>query len=101
MFSENYSYYQKNSILYLGMVYWYIKNAMVIKNGLVRINMELLPHAHSIFSPWLVIVSTIQIIYAASTSSGQRNLKKKEKRIAYSSISHMGFIVRPQKILIF
>nr|YP_009461701.1 NADH dehydrogenase subunit 4 [Commiphora wightii]AUT83833.1 NADH dehydrogenase subunit 4 [Commiphora wightii] len=58
--------------------------------GLVRINMELLPHAHSIFSPWLIIVGTIQIIYAASTSPGQRNLKK---RIAYSSVSHMGFIL--------
>jgi len=52
--------------------------------------MELLPHAHSIFSPWLVIVGTIQIIYAASTSLGQRNLKK---RIAYSSVSHMGFTI--------
>nr|ARC99872.1 NADH-plastoquinone oxidoreductase subunit 4 [Petrophytum caespitosum] len=58
--------------------------------GLIRINMELLPHAHSIFSPWLIIVGTIQIIYAASTSPGQRNLKK---RIAYSSVSHMGFII--------
>nr|YP_010230858.1 NADH-plastoquinone oxidoreductase subunit 4 [Sargentodoxa cuneata]QSV10552.1 NADH-plastoquinone oxidoreductase subunit 4 [Sargentodoxa cuneata] len=58
--------------------------------GLVRINMELLPHAHSIFSPWLLIVGTIQIIYAASTSPGQRNLKK---RIAYSSVSHMGFTI--------
>nr|YP_009684285.1 NdhD [Nepenthes ventricosa x Nepenthes alata]QDQ38291.1 NdhD [Nepenthes ventricosa x Nepenthes alata] len=58
--------------------------------GLVRINMELLPHAHSIFSPWLMIVGTIQIIYAASTSPGQRNLKK---RIAYSSVSHMGFLI--------
>jgi NAD(P)H-quinone oxidoreductase subunit 4 len=58
--------------------------------GLIRINMELLPHAHSIFSPWLMIVGTIQIIYAASTSPGQRNLKK---RIAYSSVSHMGFIL--------
>nr|YP_010593725.1 NADH-plastoquinone oxidoreductase subunit 4 [Elatostema salvinioides]WAJ54402.1 NADH-plastoquinone oxidoreductase subunit 4 [Elatostema salvinioides] len=58
--------------------------------GLIRINMELLPHAHSIFSPCLMIVGTIQIIYAASTSPGQRNLKK---RIAYSSISHMGFII--------
>ncbi|CAN4125279.1 unnamed protein product [Withania somnifera] len=44
--------------------------------GLIRINMELLPHAHSIFSPWLMIIGTIQIIYAASTSLGQRNLKK-------------------------
>nr|YP_010468559.1 NADH dehydrogenase subunit D [Parietaria mauritanica]YP_010470189.1 NADH dehydrogenase subunit D [Parietaria judaica]UVF31669.1 NADH dehydrogenase subunit D [Parietaria mauritanica]UVF34842.1 NADH dehydrogenase subunit D [Parietaria judaica] len=58
--------------------------------GLVRINMELLPRAHSLFSPWLIIVGTIQIIYAASTSPGQRNLKK---RIAYSSVSHMGFII--------
>nr|YP_010484665.1 NADH dehydrogenase subunit D [Anemone nemorosa]QPD79338.1 NADH dehydrogenase subunit 4 [Anemone nemorosa]UVW80189.1 NADH dehydrogenase subunit D [Anemone nemorosa] len=58
--------------------------------GLVRINMELLPHAHSIFSPWLMIVGAIQIIYAASASPGQRNLKK---RIAYSSVSHMGFII--------
>ncbi|KAL7245515.1 hypothetical protein ACSBR2_000783 [Camellia fascicularis] len=57
---------------------------------LVRINMELLPHVHSIFSPWLMIVGTMQIIYAASTSPGQRNLKK---RIAYSSVSHMGFII--------
>nr|YP_009920903.1 NADH-plastoquinone oxidoreductase subunit 4 [Actinidia valvata]QMS48751.1 NADH-plastoquinone oxidoreductase subunit 4 [Actinidia valvata]QUI77137.1 NADH-plastoquinone oxidoreductase subunit 4 [Actinidia valvata] len=58
--------------------------------GLVRINMELLPHAHSIFSPWLIIVGTMQIIYAASTSPSQHNLKK---RIAYSSVSHMGFII--------
>nr|AOW68678.1 NADH-plastoquinone oxidoreductase subunit 4 [Intsia bijuga] len=58
--------------------------------GLVRINMELLPHAHSIFSPGLMILGAIQIIYAASTSLGQRNLKK---RIAYSSVSHMGFII--------
>jgi NAD(P)H-quinone oxidoreductase subunit 4 len=41
--------------------------------GLIRINMELLPHAHSIFSPWLIIIGAMQIIYAASTSSGQRN----------------------------
>nr|YP_010457137.1 NADH-plastoquinone oxidoreductase subunit 4 [Microtropis henryi]UUA68215.1 NADH-plastoquinone oxidoreductase subunit 4 [Microtropis henryi] len=58
--------------------------------GLVRINMELLPHAHSIFSPWLIIMGTMQIIYAASASPSQRNFKK---RIAYSSISHMGFII--------
>nr|QWE50960.1 NADH dehydrogenase subunit 4 [Casuarina equisetifolia] len=58
--------------------------------GLVRINMELLPYAHSLFAPWLIIIGTIQIIYAASASPGQRNLKK---RIAYSSVSHMGFIL--------
>ncbi|RZC65732.1 hypothetical protein C5167_009425 [Papaver somniferum] len=35
-------------------------------------------------------ISTGQIIYAALTSPGQRNLKK---RIAYSSVSHMGFTI--------
>ncbi|KEH37785.1 NADH-ubiquinone/plastoquinone (complex I) protein [Medicago truncatula] len=38
----------------------------------------------------LIILSSIQIIYADSTSFGQRNLKK---RIAYSSVSYMGFII--------
>ncbi|KAL5642059.1 hypothetical protein ACJX0J_000170 [Zea mays] len=64
-----------------------------IKDGSIRIdsvNMELLPHAHYLFSPWLVIIGAVQIIYAASTSLGQRNFKK---RIAYSSVSHMGFII--------
>ncbi|AET00630.1 NADH-ubiquinone/plastoquinone (complex I) protein [Medicago truncatula] len=37
-----------------------------------------------------MILGSIQIIYADSTSFGQRNLKK---RIAYSSVSHMGFII--------
>ncbi|XBJ24854.1 hypothetical protein VPH35_002638 [Triticum aestivum] len=58
--------------------------------GLIRINMELLPHAHYLFSPWLVIIGAVQIIYATSTSLGQQNFKK---RISYSSVSHMGFIV--------
>nr|YP_009559713.1 NADH dehydrogenase subunit D [Lycopodium clavatum]AZU95765.1 NADH dehydrogenase subunit D [Lycopodium clavatum] len=58
--------------------------------GLIRINMELLPHAHSIFAPWLVIVGASQIVYAALISLSQRNLKR---RIAYSSISHMGFVL--------
>ncbi|KAJ6827434.1 NADH dehydrogenase subunit 4 [Iris pallida] len=58
--------------------------------GLIRINIELLPHAHYMFHPWLVIVGTIQTIYTASTSLGQRKLKK---RIAYSSVSHMGFTI--------
>jgi len=58
--------------------------------GLVRINMELLPHAHYLFAPWLVSVGALQIVYGALTSLSQRNLKR---RIAYSSVSHMGFIL--------
>ncbi|KAL5645956.1 hypothetical protein ACJX0J_003750 [Zea mays] len=45
---------------------------MLLHTGLIRVNMELLPHAHYLFS------------------LGQRNFKK---RIAYSSVSHMGFII--------
>jgi NAD(P)H-quinone oxidoreductase subunit 4 len=42
------------------------------------------------FAPLLVILGVVNIIYAALTSFAQRNLKRK---IAYSSISHMGFVL--------
>nr|YP_009679367.1 NADH-plastoquinone oxidoreductase subunit 4 [Alsophila gigantea]YP_010375564.1 NADH-plastoquinone oxidoreductase subunit 4 [Alsophila metteniana]QDP70917.1 NADH-plastoquinone oxidoreductase subunit 4 [Alsophila gigantea]QXU59543.1 NADH-plastoquinone oxidoreductase subunit 4 [Alsophila metteniana] len=57
--------------------------------GLIRINLELLTRAHSIFGSWLVLFGAIQIVYASMISLSQRNLKR---RIAYSSISHMGFV---------
>lgn len=58
--------------------------------GFIRINMELLPHAHVLFAPWLVVLGAVQIVYAAFSAFGQRNLKR---RIAYSSVSHMGFVL--------
>nr|YP_009992480.1 NADH-plastoquinone oxidoreductase subunit 4 [Angiopteris yunnanensis]YP_010576393.1 NADH-plastoquinone oxidoreductase subunit 4 [Angiopteris fokiensis]QNN90665.1 NADH-plastoquinone oxidoreductase subunit 4 [Angiopteris yunnanensis]UZN43934.1 NADH-plastoquinone oxidoreductase subunit 4 [Angiopteris fokiensis] len=58
--------------------------------GLIRINMELLPHAHAIFAPWMVMFGAVQIVYASLISLNQRNLKR---RIAYSSVSHMGFVM--------
>lgn len=58
--------------------------------ALIRINMMLLPDAHKIFAPALIIIGVINIIYAACTAFAQRNLKRK---IAYSSISHMGFVL--------
>jgi NAD(P)H-quinone oxidoreductase subunit 4 len=58
--------------------------------ALLRMNAGMLPHAHSVFAPALVILGVVNIIYAAFTSFAQRNLKRK---IAYSSISHMGFVV--------
>jgi NAD(P)H-quinone oxidoreductase subunit 4 len=57
--------------------------------GIIQINMELLPHAHSIFAPWLVVIRATQIVYVAFISFSQRNFKR---IIIYSSISHMGFI---------
>lgn len=58
--------------------------------ALIRMNVEMLPAAHARFAPALVILGVVNIIYAALTSYAQRNLKRK---IAYSSISHMGFVL--------
>jgi NAD(P)H-quinone oxidoreductase subunit 4 len=57
--------------------------------ALIRMNAQMLPDAHVLFAPVLVILGVVNIIYAALTSFAQRNLKRK---IAYSSISHMGFV---------
>ncbi|MDJ0690545.1 MAG: NAD(P)H-quinone oxidoreductase subunit 4 [Xenococcaceae cyanobacterium MO_188.B32] len=58
--------------------------------ALLRMNAGMLPDAHAFFAPVLVILGVVNIIYAAFTSFAQRNLKRK---IAYSSISHMGFVL--------
>nr|YP_009548721.1 NADH-plastoquinone oxidoreductase subunit 4 [Gastoniella chaerophylla]AYW15696.1 NADH-plastoquinone oxidoreductase subunit 4 [Gastoniella chaerophylla] len=57
--------------------------------GLIRINLELLTHAHLLLGSGLMLIGGIQIVYASLISISQRNLKR---RIAYSSISHMGFV---------
>ena len=58
--------------------------------ALLRFNCQLLPDAHAKFAPILIMLGAVNIIYAALTSFAQRNLKRK---IAYSSISHMGFVL--------
>jgi NAD(P)H-quinone oxidoreductase subunit 4 len=58
--------------------------------ALIRMNAQMLPDDHAYFAPALVVLGVVNIIYAALTSFAQRNLKRK---IAYSSISHMGFVL--------
>jgi NAD(P)H-quinone oxidoreductase subunit 4 len=58
--------------------------------ALIRMNAQMLPDAHAYVAPVLVVLGVVNIIYAALTSFAQRNLKRK---IAYSSISHMGFVL--------
>jgi NAD(P)H-quinone oxidoreductase subunit 4 len=58
--------------------------------ALIRMNAGMLPDAHATFAPVLVVLGVVNIVYAALTSFAQRNLKRK---IAYSSISHMGFVL--------
>ncbi|MGL5872558.1 MAG: NAD(P)H-quinone oxidoreductase subunit 4 [Xenococcaceae cyanobacterium] len=58
--------------------------------GLIRMNLEMLPHAHIKYAPLLVILGVINIVYGAFTAFGQTHLKR---RLASSSISHMGFVL--------
>ncbi|HEY9849520.1 MAG TPA: NAD(P)H-quinone oxidoreductase subunit 4 [Leptolyngbyaceae cyanobacterium] len=58
--------------------------------ALIRMNIEMLPHAHVYFAPILVILGVVNIVYGALTAFAQGNLKR---RLACSSISHMGFVL--------
>ncbi|MFQ3679650.1 MAG: NAD(P)H-quinone oxidoreductase subunit 4 [Pseudanabaenaceae cyanobacterium] len=58
--------------------------------GLIRFNLEMLPHAHIVFAPLLAILGVVNIVYGALDSLAQTNMKR---RLAYSSISHMGFVL--------
>jgi len=58
--------------------------------GLIRLNMEILPHAHVYFAPILIVLGVVNIIYGGFNSFGQSNMKR---RLAYSSVSHMGFVL--------
>lgn len=58
--------------------------------GLIRLNLGLLPDAHVYFAPILAVLGVINIIYGAFNSFAQTNMKR---RLAYSSVSHMGFVL--------
>ena len=58
--------------------------------GLLRVNMGLLADAHIYFAPILAILGVVNIVYGAFSSFAQNNMKR---RLAYSSVSHMGFVL--------
>ncbi len=58
--------------------------------GLLRFNLSLFPQATLKLAPYMAALAVIGIIYGAIVSFAQRDMKK---LVAYSSISHMGFIV--------
>ena len=58
--------------------------------GLLRLNVELLPDAHREFAPVLAVLGAIGIIYGSLAAWAQTNLKR---RIAYSSVAQMGFVL--------
>jgi len=58
--------------------------------GLLRFNISLFPEQARRNAPWIMTLALIGIIYGALVSMVQPNMKK---LIAYSSVSHLGFVV--------
>jgi NADH-quinone oxidoreductase subunit M len=58
--------------------------------GLVRFAFPLFPQAAMFFAPWLAVLAVIGIIYGALVAMVQPDMKK---LVAYSSVSHLGFVV--------
>ena len=58
--------------------------------GFVRFSLPLFPDASRRFVPLMVVLALISIVYGALVSLMQKDMKK---LIAYSSVSHMGFVM--------
>ncbi|MDQ2691274.1 MAG: NADH-quinone oxidoreductase subunit M [Chloroflexota bacterium] len=58
--------------------------------GFLRFNIPLFPEASVQAAPWIALLATIGIIYGAAVSYAQRDVKK---LVAYSSVSHLGFVM--------
>lgn len=58
--------------------------------GFVRFNLPLFPEASAHYAPTVAVLAIIGIIYGAIVSFAQRDVKK---LVAYSSISHLGFVM--------
>src|SRR3989440_4667729 len=58
--------------------------------GLLRFNLALFPSAARAFAPYIITLAVIGIIYGALVAMVQPDVKR---LVAYSSVSHMGFVV--------
>src|SRR3989449_5088420 len=58
--------------------------------GLVRFSLPLFPHISHLFAPLISLLAIVGIIYGALVAMVQPDMKK---LVAYSSVSHLGFIV--------
>ena len=59
--------------------------------GLVRFALPLFPVAATLFAPVLATLAVVGIIYGALVAMVQPDMKKP---VAYSSVSHLGFVVQ-------
>jgi NADH-quinone oxidoreductase subunit M len=58
--------------------------------GLLRFNLALFPNASRTWAPVIIVLAVIGIIYGALVAMVQPDVKR---LVAYSSVSHMGFVV--------
>ena len=58
--------------------------------GFLRFNLPLFPQAALKLAPWMAALAVIGIIYGAAVSYAQKDVKK---LVAYSSVSHLGFVM--------
>jgi len=58
--------------------------------GFIRFAFPLFPAAAMYFAPWIALLAVIGIIYGALVAMVQPDMKK---LVAYSSVSHLGFVV--------
>jgi NADH-quinone oxidoreductase subunit M len=58
--------------------------------GFVRFSLPLFPDASRKFVPLIVVLALVSIVYGALVSLLQKDMKK---LVAYSSVSHMGFVM--------
>jgi NADH-quinone oxidoreductase subunit M len=58
--------------------------------GFLRFNIPLFPNATIQAAPYIALLATIGIIYGAAVSYAQQDVKK---LVAYSSVSHLGFVM--------
>jgi NAD(P)H-quinone oxidoreductase subunit 4 len=58
--------------------------------ALLRFNVQMLPETHLKLAPALVVLGIVNIVYGALNAFAQDNVKR---RIACSSVSHMGFVL--------
>ncbi len=58
--------------------------------GFLRFNLPLFPEASVALAPWIAALAVIGIIYGAIVSYAQQDVKK---LVAYSSVSHLGFVM--------
>jgi NADH-quinone oxidoreductase subunit M len=58
--------------------------------GFVRFSLPILPEGTMAWLPWVAGLSIVGIIYGALVAMAQKDMKK---LVAYSSVSHMGFVM--------